>query len=1230
MFPGTARSSKKTYKNGGNSMRSLLCQIRTALSIGMFLLTACFGTQLFAQSAAVSGQVLDPSGAAVKGASVTLVRPATKLQTKSVSDARGIFILPPVVPGTYEITVTAPGFAVWKDIGITLEVGEQKHVSVVLPVGSVSQSVSVKDIAPEINTEVSDRGTVAESTLVENIPLDVRDPYQLTTFTPGVNQSSSMTAGTNYSSQSTTNTFYINGTKSGESDILIDGATNTVFYDVHAAGNVPGLDAIREFKIYTEAYSPEFGHTGGGIASYSLKSGTNRLHFGAWEYFRNDKMDGAIYKQIGPNPVFGRNQFGANVAGPLVIPHVYNGRNRTFFFGNYEEMLDSQPNNNGSGTTTTVPTALELAGDFSQTLNTNGKLNTIYDPSTTTNLAAGASMTCSNGSIVKNSTTKPGYYRCQAYNPTYNGGTSNVLNPANTPFNSIGQNLLGMYPVAPNQAGVGGSDENNYFSTAPDLHHDYVTDIRIDHKFNDKHSIFAHYDDFESYILYGAVFGQTSLTNNYANNHLPDKNILVDHTWILTNDLIFDHHLSWAHMESTRASLNPLGTAKFGIPASVAPGQTATFTPEVVGISTSTSQTNQIGSIGNLEPLEENPNSVFQYAPSFTWLKGINTFKFGADLRRYPDQLYDPQLLTVNTSKSFTGGPYANSVTSGTGNATAELLTGQATITSGYAPKVVFRHQYYAVYAEDTMKLTHKLAVTYGLRYSLEGSDVSQGDKLSYLDLTSPSPVAAAAGLPNLVGGVGIVGLNGASRDLQIPEKLHFEPRLGISYAPNDKTVIHAGAGIFYHPTASWSTNPPSMGYTRKSTSVDAQSNGYVPLFNLSNPYPSGLPKIYGNNPSPLAGNNTGSGPLSIELGQSIQGVLHKQSDAYQESWSLDVQRILPQHFVVTAAYVGSVGVHLEGAVQYNQLTDAQLATGSALTTTVTNPFYNIITDSSTVLSKPTVEAGLLERPHPQFENFEGYAVGWGHSSYEAGQLTVEHRMNAGLSLLVGYTYSKNIDNIGESPTTASIQDNGNLAAERSIADLDETHILRVSSVYELPIGPKKPFVNHGVLSYIAGGWEIGGTGQYNTGQPLQLTSPNQLASTLYTGGSSSTATMRPTLVPGQSITNTSGMPAKPGEIASFNSAAFVETGEFAFGNVPRYISAVRMPPYWDIDTLISKTTKISGRMSATFRAEALNTLNHPIFGAPDLGVTDTNFGYNTMTQANTPRYVQISGRFTF
>jgi hypothetical protein len=794
-----------------------------------------------------------------------------------------------------------------------------------------------------------------------------------------------------------------------------------------------------------------------------------------------------------------------------------------------------------------------------------------------------------------------------------------------------------MYPL-PNQAPVSGSNTNNYFSNASEGDVDNSFDVRIDHQFNEKNSIFGHFDRFSNYILLPNVYGNWQTPSN-SNDRIPGYNAMVSHSYSIKNDLIFTHHGSWAHSESNRASTNPIPTSTFGIAASAAPGATAGFTPQIQAVS------GELSLIGNSEPLEQNKSSVMQYQADLSWLKGKHTFKFGSDLRRYYIQLWDPQLMTVTPGRTFTGGPTASSAS--TGYAPAELLLGLAKIVSGYAPRVTQRNIESYLYAEDTYKMTRKLTATFGLRWGYIGGMVSDGNMLNYLDTTSPSPLAAASGITNLVGGVGIPGENGASRSLQNPGWLHFEPRLGTSYALNSNTVIHAGFGIFRHPQASWGTNPNAFGFTRKSTSIDVNPDGITPVvgYSVSNPFPSGLPTPYGDNPTAgTAGNNVGGGPLSIEAGQNVAGVLRNQTGPYQENWSLDVQRAFPHHFVITAGYVGSEGVRLMGEIQLNQLPDSVLAqcpTGivkscPAINTVVANPFHNVITDPSSTLYASTIQQGYLDRAFPQYMNFTAANVGWGHSNYQAGQVTIQHREANGLSILVGYTFSKAIDNIGESGGTATIQNNGCQACERSLSDQDSTHVLTENTMYELPFGHNKMFLQSGLPAVLAGGWQIGTAYKFYTGQPIALTSPIQAAS-LNGGtvsgisgyGALSSSVMRPTIVPG--VSRKTVVLSSSGEKSYFNPQAFTETGTFQFGNAPRYLPDVRLPNNQNLDAFLQKQTRLTERMSITFRAEMINALNTVIFEGPAADVsTPATFGYQSHTQSNSPREAQLSARFTF
>ena len=313
--------------------------------------------------------------------------------------------------------------------------------------------------------------------------------------------------------------------------------------------------------------------------------------------------------------------------------------------------------------------------------------------------------------------------------------------------------------------------------------------------------------------------------------------------------------------------------------------------------------------------------------------------------------------MAINAGASFSAGPNTTTPSTDSGSGMAELLMGLATVTSGYEPETKSVHYYYGAYAQDTYKVTPKLTATYGVRYSYETGDVEQNNLLNYVNTTAPSPIASQVpSIPNLVGGVGIPGLNGTSRQLQVPEKLHFDPRLGLAYQLNEKTIIHSGFGIFHHPAAAWQQYPNADGGIRTSTSIDAQPNNVTPLsgYQLSNPFPNGLPQPYGN-----------SAGLGIDLGQSIAGPGRQQNIPYQINYSLDIQRSLPGNFVVTVAYVGNEGVHLMQPLYLNQTPDGDLALGAKLTTTVANPFYSVITDPTSTISKSTVSYEQLLRTVP-------------------------------------------------------------------------------------------------------------------------------------------------------------------------------------------------------------------------------------------------------------------------
>jgi hypothetical protein len=1151
-----------------------------------------FSIPLFAQNAAVSGKVVDPQQASVKGATVTLTHISTQVKAETKTDDRGNFILPPAVPGTYEIEAQAEGFVSTLVTDITLEVAESKVLTLALKLGDIKQTVQVTDTPPELTTDRADRSLMIEPAFVEGIPLNIRNPLQLISDTAGVTKGDDGLSGQNYSSESRSNTFRINGAKGSSTDVLLDGATNTTAYYNQDAG-IPGVDSVQETRVYTDAYAPEYGRTSGGLVAYALRSGNDRLHGSAFEFYRNELMDANGYNANLAGLArgsFGRNQFGFRIGGPVVIPKVYDGRSKTFFFFSYDGLRDTT----AGSFTGTVPTALERQGDFSQTFDAKGNLIVIYDPSTTTANSKGTN-----------------------YTRTAFAGNK-ITNPS-----SIGLALLALYPL-PNQPGTGLSNLNNFFSNAPATDDNNSYDTRIDHQFNSRHSIFGHYTDFTNRIHNSDYFGN-GLSPVMADDRIPGKNIDVDHTWVMKTDLIFEHHFSWAHSESNRAEAVHMTPGSLGFNAgNAAPGITANMSPSI-SISGALA-TGGESSLGNSYPFEQNESSVYQYAADTNWVKGKHIFKFGIDLRRYPVQLWDPDQMSVSAGTKFTNGPNTTSPSPSTdsGSGMAELLLGLATVSSGYEPETQSVHYYYAGYAQDIWRATPKLTVTYGLRYDFESGDVEKNNLLNYIDTTSISPINGKVlslpnepAIPTLVGGVGIPGLNGSSKQLQTPEKLHFAPRLGLAYQLNEKTIVHTGLGIFYHPAAAWQQFPNADGAIRTSTSIDAQSNGVQPLagYSLANPFPSGLPTPYGN-----------SAGLGIDLGQSIAGPGPQSNIPYQINYSLDIQRSLPANFVVTAAYAGNNGVHLMVPLYWNQIPDSDLALGATLRTTVANPFYGVITDPTSTISTSTVTYEQLLRPFPQFTGVEQLNVGAGHSTYNAGQLTVEHRAKDGFSVIFAYTFSKALDNVGEmtsvAGTYAGFQNLHCPSCDKSRSDQDETHVVRWSTRYELPFGKQKPFLSKGFLSPIAGGWAVSGIYSYDTGRPLTVSATNYSYS--YSGGG-----FRPNIT-GVSDKVSGGPQMKLGG-QYFNSAAFVQPANYTFGNASRHLADIDSPSSWNLDAMVEKDTHIGERYVVSFRGEAFNALNNVIFSGPTTSVSSATFGtMATLSQSNTPRNVQISMRFSF
>jgi hypothetical protein len=1137
---------------------------------------------VLAQTSAVSGHVVDSTGLPIPGALVDIVSAQTGEVRNTQTNGAGYYLFPPLNPGSYVIHVTAANLAKATIDKITLEVGSARAIDVELKPASVSEDVTVTASAPELVTTEPNRGSVIETQFVQNTPLNIRNPLQLVNFAQGVTNVSMLgtSSGQNNVSQAFTNTFRINGGKAATTESLLDGAANTTMYDFNGVADIPQVDAIQEFKVLTSAYSPEWGRTSGGIVTFATKSGTSQYHGSVFEYLRNSALDANGFNANlarTPKAHFQRNQFGFTLGGPATLPHIYEGRDRTFFFATYEGLRQSQANSFLG----TVPTALERQGDFSQTRDANGNLIVIYDPHTT-----------------KPDPSAPAGTTRYIRTP-YNG---NVV--SSTDFNSVGLNILKLYPL-PNRPGQGASNVNNYFSNAPIVSNQNTFDVRVDHRLSEKHFMFARFDWFQRFNYPADPF-RNGLSPGLNHQRLPGYNFMLDDTWVFNPNTVFEHHFVYAHQESNRV---PAGSGAnptdLGFNSNVSQGLRALAFPSVTNVT-------RISGLGPTGGLEADYGTLWQYAASLSYLKGKHSFKFGFDFRYLPVQIDIAPLVTVTAAGNFTGGPNPQAPAGTSGSGIADLLLGAATVSSGFAPGYIASHPYYAWYAQDAFSVTRKLTVTYGLRYNLELPEHERKNQYVFLDLTSPSPLnSQVTSLGTLTGGPGFVGVNGRSSAIQSAQTTNFDPRLGFAYRLNERTVFRGGAGIFHAPPVQ--TANASAGFGVITTSRPALADGVTPQFNLSNPFPQGLIQPTGS-----------SLGLSTLLGQNISGVPRQQRISYNEQWSLDVQQELPGNFVVTLGYAGNRGLHLYVPVNYNQVPDSALALGSQLLAPVPNPFFGVITDQTSTLSAPTVQYGQLLRPHPQFLNMVGTSS-VGDSNYHALQLSVEHRFSKGLALLFAYTHSKTIDNVGDNleNTFSPFQPEDNYCrrCDRSISGQDLANVIRLSGQYDLPFGRGKQFAGRGLLSQVVGGFTAGAFFTFDDGLPVRVSSPN--FSNSFGGGSG----MRPnstgisTDVPGRKIVN-------GGQY--FNPAAFVQTPSNQFGNAPRYLDRVRAPGTYNWDMMINRQNRLTESLMLDFRVEFFNAFNNVQFAGPNTNITSSSFGQIFLTQVNTPRQIQASLRLRF
>jgi hypothetical protein len=988
------------------------------------LLSVCFVSILSiaeAQSSrcTITGTITDASHSTVPGASVKAVNQVTSVPYSSTTNDSGNYLIPQLPEGRYKVTVEKTGFKASVTEDVELQVAQTLTLNIFLEVGEVTQSVNVGTSTSNIETTTSEIATNVNREMVIDLPLSVsgnmRNPESFIFLTPGVTGSASNTQ--------------IEGSQSRSKEVLVDGIGTTSPESGGILFSYPSVEAISEFQLLGANFNAEYGRTGGGFEIFTTKSGSNTFHGSAFDYLRNNVFDSrGFFSPV--TPVNRQNEYGVAFGGPLWIPKVYKGANRTFFHFVYSGFRYRQ---SAANSLISVAPAAFRTGDFSSLVNAKGQPVTIDDPSTTT--------------VVGGVTTRSPF--------------PNNRIPV-TSFSTVSKNILPLLPSPTN-----GNLLGNFLAIGlTSVNRDQV-DFKFDHNFSDRNrlNVFFYegqYPTINPAQLPGAV--SAAWVNSYSSYW-----IRANHDFILSPAMVNHIGLGFTREGQYWNSLN----ANQGWPQKLGLTGVSTGYGNSFPLVNFSDGYYSLGNVANSKSVGVQVNEVYQATDSFSWVRGNHAIKFGIDLRWLVTNgadLFNSE-GTFNYSTLETGLPGSSTVT---GNSFASFLLGAVDSGSrnvlAYVPSN--RYRYAAFYAQDDWKITRRLTLNYGLRYEIYSPRHEAHDNLASFSPTIPNP-----GAGNILGAIAFLGSgSGRTGRTSFADTYYknFGPRLGIAYALSDKMVIHSGYGIYFAPGNADTDLRESQAYNYGFSASPAYATtnaGATPAFYWDNGFPTNFatpPQV-----SPTVAN--GSNVLTMYPGDG--------RPPYFQNWNVDVQRELFANVLLDAAYIGIKGTRLgTNLINLNQVNPSYLSLGSLLALAASSAQAQA---AGIVLPYAGFSGSVAQalRPYPQYLNIQDLANPNGNSTYNSLQVKAQKRLSYGLTVIAAYTWAKSLSDgeiaAGGGPAGENFYNRRN---EKAISQDDVPQALALSYVYAIP-GKGK----------LLGGWTFTGIQQYSVGTPIVLSATNTL-----------------------------------------------------------------------------------------------------------------------------------------
>lgn len=1149
-------------------------------TLSLFLLLFLFpGTGLFAQTfqATLSGRVADASGAAISGARIDVTNVETGVVSSTVSDSTGNYQVGFLNAGKYSVTVEKSTFKTQVRKGITLQVAQHVTLNFQLVPGSVSQSVTVTGEPPQLQTQTADHGVTLDELTMQTMPTQGHNPIAGAFSAPGFVPTTHIQRLRPFDNSGSTG-ISINGSMPGTNQVLVDGVTS--LYNNSTVSFIPTTEAVKEVRVQTTNFDAQFGNTLGGVINMITKSGTNQFHGAAWEFLQNTIFNANTFEgNLAGKPRSSShiNTFGFDVGGPII-------RNKLFFFYNFDDLRQVIPD----PFVTSVPTAAQKAGDFSQTFYAPGQLQVIYNPFSTTTV---------NGQLVR--TPFPDNKIPQSL---INPAAAKVLSfipEGNTPGNPVtGLNNLT-------------NDSNSRKFT------DYFPEntIRIDYSINPTTRLFVRYShnalSEERKFIYSTNStvnpADPSQNNPFArinDNATLQLTKVLNPTTVLNIRLGFERFLT----EDGAAQAKGHGPSTLGFSSTFA-GQASDWFP--------TFGWKGYGGAGpaNGPSFFSTISQTNTIMASLSKMLGRQSLEFGVGLHLLRANQPIPGFTAGSFSfdPEFTGADPLQ-IQPSSGNSIASFLLG--TPASGFIDRnsePARQVKTASAYVEDKMQLNDRLNVSLGLRWDYLGPMTDRFNGLTRgFARTAASPFQVPG--QTLYGGLLFAGVDGNPRGISNQSWGNFGPRVGFAYRLDDNTVLRGGFGLIYGP--GWYDPGEAPGFSQRTFMVTSIEAG-VPFNTLSNPFPDGILQPDG-----------ASKGLETDMGESFSFADPNAKAPYVKQFAFGIQRQLPRNFLVTASYVGSRSSRLPVNQQINSFPASAIGLGKAgLTASVANPFAGLL--PGTALNGATVQRQQLLAPYPQFlvgsitggsgitERFEPI----GTSSYDSGQFVVLKRLSNGLDFSVAYTISKELDR----NMFANAQDS---QLEKVIAAWDVPQNLQIRLLWQLPFGSKRAIGPNlpSPLRWAISNWTMTSLTRLQKGMPLDLTgSPD---SEPIADPALSNPHLSQWFNPCTRLANGSTEHCSGGE-----QPAWTVRAPFSLQTWKSRLSSVRYPGIHNSDISLTKSNHITERVNLQFRTDFINAFNSPQwFKGPISDVNSSNFGVisGARSQDNLPRFIEFSMKAIF